>query len=252
MRMFKTLRRVPLAAFAVVGLLLVGAGVVLATAGSSTPAKVCVPAKENKPIVTPKGGACKAGYTMGEIGSQATTVIARVRSVSPVTTTTLKEPELKEPPLINDSLSGGQWMQEPSQSVQFLGEVTITAPSESTCSNKELFNIPGEQGGSGGVAVLLDGVEAGVANAKATAAPRTTTVGILWEGNSGYPINGGSTSTAVEPQIGPSRWLFETGKERTRTFTAQVADNCGASPKGGHGGGHFTIDSVAIDVIGLR
>lgn len=43
------------------------AGVVLATE-SSPPAKVCVPTKAGKPLVTPKSGACKNGYTLTEVG----------------------------------------------------------------------------------------------------------------------------------------------------------------------------------------
>lgn len=35
---------------------------------SPPPVKVCVPAKEGKPLLTQKGGVCKLGYTNSEIG----------------------------------------------------------------------------------------------------------------------------------------------------------------------------------------
>jgi hypothetical protein len=44
--------------------------------------------------------------------------------------------------------------------------------------------------------------------------------------------------------------LFEPGKALSHTLTAQVSDNCGT--QGGNSGGHFRIDSIAIDVVGLR
>jgi hypothetical protein len=43
------------------------------TAGSAAAAggiQICVPAKEGKPIVTPKGGGCKSGYTETELGAE--------------------------------------------------------------------------------------------------------------------------------------------------------------------------------------
>jgi hypothetical protein len=47
--------------------------VLLLTAGSATAAggiQLCVPAKEGKPLVTPKGGNCKAGFTLTELGAE--------------------------------------------------------------------------------------------------------------------------------------------------------------------------------------
>jgi hypothetical protein len=36
----------------------------------ASPLKVCVPAKENTPIKTPKAGACPAKYTLTELGGE--------------------------------------------------------------------------------------------------------------------------------------------------------------------------------------
>jgi hypothetical protein len=52
-----------------VGLVLVIAGVVFASGGSS-PANICVPTKEGKTVVTPKKGVCKTGYTLTEVGDE--------------------------------------------------------------------------------------------------------------------------------------------------------------------------------------
>ncbi len=69
MRFLKALRGVPVAAAIVAAALLGGAGIVLAT-GSSSPLKVCVPAKEGRGIVTPKGGVCKKGYALAEVNRE--------------------------------------------------------------------------------------------------------------------------------------------------------------------------------------
>jgi hypothetical protein len=56
---------------AIVGAIaLVGLLVVFATSAMAAGLKVCVPAKEGKPIVTPKAGVCKAGYTLTELGGE--------------------------------------------------------------------------------------------------------------------------------------------------------------------------------------
>jgi len=72
-RILKALRGVPVMAVAVAALLLAVAGVVMATNSSSPPLKVCVPAKESKPLVTPRPGnpiSCKTGYAIEELGRE--------------------------------------------------------------------------------------------------------------------------------------------------------------------------------------
>ena len=68
-RLLGVLRSVPLAAAIAAAALLVIAGVVMAS-GPSSPLTVCVPAKEGKPIITRKGGVCKTGYTLTEVGKE--------------------------------------------------------------------------------------------------------------------------------------------------------------------------------------
>jgi hypothetical protein len=65
MRSFKALRGVMVCSCVTVGLLAVLAGSAIASG-----VKVCVPEKEDKPIVTPVGGVCKAGYTVNELGGE--------------------------------------------------------------------------------------------------------------------------------------------------------------------------------------
>ena len=65
----KALRSPRAAALTGATLLLILAGTVIAS-GSPTPLKVCVPVKEGKPIATPKGGVCKAGATLVELGAE--------------------------------------------------------------------------------------------------------------------------------------------------------------------------------------
>jgi hypothetical protein len=59
------MKRVVLATAVLAGLVLT-VGPVFAAGGT----KVCVPAKEGKPIVTPKGLVCKANYTLTELGAE--------------------------------------------------------------------------------------------------------------------------------------------------------------------------------------
>lgn len=53
-------------AVAVLAVLVLTVGTVFAAGGT----KVCLPGKEGKPIVTPKSGVCKAGYTLTELGAE--------------------------------------------------------------------------------------------------------------------------------------------------------------------------------------
>ncbi len=47
-----------------------GSAVAAVKLDSSTPLKVCVAAKEGKPVVTPKGGVCKKNYTLTEVNKE--------------------------------------------------------------------------------------------------------------------------------------------------------------------------------------
>ena len=64
-RRFVTRRR---SGLGIAACLVVGCGLLLANEAIASGLKECVPAKEGKPIVTPKGGVCKVGYTLTEVG----------------------------------------------------------------------------------------------------------------------------------------------------------------------------------------
>ncbi len=44
--------------------------------------------------------------------------------------------------------------------------------------------------------------------------------------------------------------LYEPGANTAHTLRVEAVENCGTA--GGNSGGRFTIDSVSIDVIGVR
>jgi hypothetical protein len=75
MRIFKALRGAPVAAGIAALALLAIAGAVMAS-GSSPPLKVCVAAKEGAGIRTPKGGVCKAGWTLTEVNKEGPGTVA--------------------------------------------------------------------------------------------------------------------------------------------------------------------------------
>lgn len=66
MRTFRARRSLAVTACLSLGLLLVIASGAMASGGL----KLCIPAKEGKPTVTPKGGVCKTGYTLQELGAE--------------------------------------------------------------------------------------------------------------------------------------------------------------------------------------
>jgi hypothetical protein len=163
--------------------------------------------------------------------SGAHAVRARARSLGPIDSAT-------EPSATSDPLSGGAWKQTPEELNQLLGEVTLTVPSRSEDA-PTACNV----GTGAGIAtlhlkVLLDGVFVGEAHATnplghATGEPET--VPIVWASYFGGL---------------PSTWLFEPGAPTNHVLTAQAEDDCGVN--GGQATDHFTINSVSIDVVGLK
>jgi hypothetical protein len=242
MSMFRKLRGVPLVASIAVGLLLVASGVVMAS-GSSGPITVCVPAKAGKPIVTPKAGVCKPGYTLTEVGKEGSegrqgpegkegkgpsTIVDRARSVGPVVASARPA---REP----DPLTESTWTQDAEELEEFAGQVTMTSPAYNAC-------VPPEhQLATGTVEIELDGRPIGSSGDDFGASePKTTTLTIGFE-----PANEGQEAGGLGQQ-----WLYEPGKETDRTLTARAWDDCGEG--GGHATGHFTADSISVDVIGVK
>ena len=235
MRILKALRGVPVV-LASTALLLAVAGVVLASEGSP-PEKVCVPEKARKPLLTPTNGLCKTGYTLTEVGNPGPegkqgpegkegkeghaepAVIARARDVASVAT-------VSSPASIEDPLSDGAWTQGAEEVDQLVGQITIGIPSRAECS-----------GGEGSPArltlhVLLDGTQvAGL------------TLLNITSGHETLPLEWESPARS-------SDWLLEPGTATTHTLTVRAEDTCGYG--GGQSSGHFTVQSVDLDVLGAR
>jgi hypothetical protein len=62
-------RLTPLSAVLMVALV-VSLGVAIVAFASGGGTQVCIPNASGKPIVTPKGGVCKSGYTLKELGAE--------------------------------------------------------------------------------------------------------------------------------------------------------------------------------------
>ena len=114
-------------------------------------------------------------------------------------------------------LAGASWTQNADELNQLVIEETITTPSTTECPH------------AGGPARLhwtirLDGQIVG-----------------------GIEGVAGETRTDVTRPVNSSNYLFEPGKQTQHTITAgNVRDDCEG------GTGHFTIDSVSVDVVGIR
>src|SRR5262249_9905690 len=109
------------------------------------------------------------------------------------------------------------WTQNADELIRVVVQVNATTPSSSACEGGAVF-------GSGLVRIREDGVE--VASVFVPASP-------------------GKEETVTRTSEQPS-FQFEPGKGTLHTLTAKASDSCEK------GGGHFTINSVAIDVIGVR
>ena len=143
-------------------------------------------------------------------------IASRIRSVGPVMTATVGGG-------VGDPLTGGSWTQQAEELNEFVvGEVTFTRPGEQTC--------PGGQPPSGAVNIFMDGQKIGAAGTSfSVGSPNTKSSAIVW-------------SIDV--------WLSEPGKVTSHTLTAGAEDKC---PKPEETPPfHFTVNSISIDVIGVR
>jgi hypothetical protein len=145
-------------------------------------------------------------------------VIAQIRSVGPVTTVT-------EPGSVTVPLTGGTWTQHAEEPNEIVGQFTATGPLSANCGNGR---VGGGFPNRGWIEILVDGREVSGLPAGDAGALETTEIVAL-------PV----LATAFEP-----------GKDTPHTLTAQASDECGTN--GGNTGGHVTIDSVSIDVIGIH
>ena len=159
----------------------------------------------------------------GEAGASGITIVARVRSAAPQATPTAPEAS-KKLAIADDPLTGATWTQGASEVDRLIGRVTISEPPLSQCSNN---------GGASDafVELQLDGTRIGGGGIRNNGvnSETTTTRTIDWEGKG---------------------WLFEPSGNTSHTLTAKISDDCGF--EGGNTGGHFTINSIEIDVLGVR
>jgi hypothetical protein len=118
----------------------------------------------------------------------------------------------------NVPLTGATWTQGAAELNQVVVQLTMTKPPFAMCENElSIFGL-------GTVTILQDGVQVASVSALATG-------------------NHEETQTLTGEQSG---FLFEPGKATARSLTAQASDSCEM------GGGHFTIHSVEVDVIGVH
>jgi hypothetical protein len=161
--------------------------------------------------------------------SGAHAVRTRVRSVGPVTSIWSSTEEGTA-----DPLTGGTWKQGPEELDQLVGEVSLTRPTEASCGSN----------GSGEVQVLIDGRYVGDGRLlQQEGNEPTEIVPVTWR--TGAEADLGVAGGDVRLGVSNIRWLYEPGKATTHTLTAVATDHC-------NNGGHFTINSVSIDVVGLK
>jgi hypothetical protein len=138
------------------------------------------------------------------------------------------------PSWTGDALTGATWTQGSEELDQLVGQVILTTAPEGAC-----HATSGSQGAD--VQVLLDGSPVADTSVASGSAGATQTVPISWSRHSEFSFPSESRSTLS---------LFEPPAPSSHTLSARVADDCGAD--GGQGGGHFTIQSISVDVLGVR
>jgi hypothetical protein len=166
------------------------------------------------------GGSALAAAT----AKAARAVIARVRSPGPVETVT-------EPSKTGEPLVGPTWKESTQEDQLLLGDVTVTHPPASNCT----VNIGAGKiaTGSAHLHALLDGQTVSDVYAPAEGPnPATIRIGFF-------------------SQIPDGAWLVAPSAPMNHSLIADVSDDCGVGP-GASGGGHFTINSVSVDVVGVR
>jgi hypothetical protein len=172
----------------------------------------------------PRGETGPAGEA-GEAGESGTTVVARARSAAPLTTATTTNPA-GEYAFTPDPLTEATWTQDAGEVNELVGQVTEKVPPTSECT---------EAGGAvpakGDVEVFLDG------KVVARAAPSSAATAKTVSAELDFFETGGT-------------FLFEPTVNTAHTFTAKIGDGCGIN--GGAGGGHFTIESIKVDVLGVK
>jgi hypothetical protein len=184
-------------------------------------------------------GLTGASGAPGAPGAPGTVVLTRVRATGPTTSATVTMNSTQQgtsclfapcPDSANGAvvaLTANNWTQAANQINQFFGQITVTPPNSSMCTyyNGSLTN-PG----------LMVGEIDDAATGKALA----------------Y-FGGGSPSSAPSATTLPLTVisLLEPGSTVAHALIVKIADNCGAGGDGAVGGGHFTLNSFALDPVGI-
>lgn len=150
----------------------------------------------------------------------AKAIVARLSSTGPVSV-----PDIGEVPV---PLAGSSWTQHPEELQEVVMHATITSPPQESCTST----------GDVSISAAVDGLSAGGLNTALANEGATESLTETLRFTSGQvgPFSGGA-STA---------WLFEPGQTTTRTLALKASANCAGK------GGLFKIDSVAVDVVGVR
>jgi hypothetical protein len=176
----------------------------------------------------PSGAQGSTGPTGAE-GASGSSVVARIRSVAALTTTSTEQ---ANPTFVGDPLTGGTWTQRANELNQFVGQVTLTIPPEANCGGStypvavELLLDGSLVGGTYGFSGKTEGTE-------------THSIGWIKTVPTGGPFYYSWPGETVPP------WLYEPGKDTSHLLTAKVADDCTV-------GGHATIQSISVDVVGVH
>jgi hypothetical protein len=177
--------------------------------------------------------------TNGAPGAPGEVVLTRVRSTGAATSVTVTTNTT--PPLgclfapCPDSahgtvvaLTANNWVQAANQINQFFGQITVTPPAHTTCTyyNGSLTQL---------------GLMVGEIDDSATGSPIAYFVATASQSLTPAPV---TTPLVVNT-------LFEPGSTINHALIVKVADNCGAGGNGAVGGGHFTLNSFALDPMGI-
>lgn len=178
----------------------------------------------------------------GKPGPSGAVVVARVRASAPVTTASTNPAD--SPTFSDYPIAGASWTQGPSELDELVGEIGASTPPFSECSEGSL----NPQAGEAAVYVLLDGNIIGLATIAGEAAQAEAHASVEWGRGFASPPSKKYALFGLASH-GPNA-LFEPEVATSHTVTAEVADNCGV--KGGNAGGHFTINSLSLDVIAMK
>jgi hypothetical protein len=135
-------------------------------------------------------------------------------------------------------LTGATWSQGAEEADQLAGKVTMF-----------ISNRPGSRRRC--AAGPNEGVETAPGTATIVVRLDGSMIGHARLGDISSPVGRLETSRIrLEPESGGGPELFEPGQATNHTLSVTASDNCGTG--GGTSSGHLTINSVAIDVIGVR